>query len=121
MIVAGTFVHIRGRVQEKWGQIGMLEFKPTQISQLSEIRNLLTKSLVVDIPAMKVDQKIIDSLESLVKEYPGKCGLRVRLYTNGDEKIMIDFMSRRFRVDPCNEVLEIIEDHPEMTYRLRRK
>ena len=90
---------------------------PRSVQLLSDIRQKLTKSLVVHVALEKVDDELIDYLEKLGEQHSGKCVLRLNIWDE-EEQIGVDLLSRKFKVNPENELIEEIEKDPRIKYEI---
>lgn len=111
----GWYLFVTGRVQNKpWGD-GQLEFKVDAIDLLSEIREKRTGKLSLTMPVTAVDDALINSLSGLMQRYPGTCDLRLHVYDPDDASgLSVELMSRKFKVNPGNELLDALEALPNV-------
>ena len=117
LLQVGCFVYVQGKVEERWGREGVWQLMPRNVQLLSDIRQKLTKALVVHVDVGKVDEHLVEYLEKLGKEYSGNCVLRVNLWDE-DEQIEVDLLSRKFKVNPENELIEEIEKNARIKYEI---
>jgi DNA polymerase III subunit alpha len=117
MITPGQFIYIKGKVQTRWGQQDNWEFKPQSIQLLSDIREKLTKGILLNLDIKFVDEKMIKQVEDLFTLYPGHCQLKVKL-TDISENISLELFSKKYRVSPANELLQVLADIPGISYRI---
>ena len=112
-MVNGWFLYIKGVVITKqWGD-QRPEFKINNIQLLSEIREKLSKSVQVNLKPAAISAGIIDQIEEIVANHPGKCALKVNLMEES-ENINVDLLSRKYLVSPDNELLRSLKDIPEV-------
>ncbi|TAL58666.1 MAG: DNA polymerase III subunit alpha [Bacteroidetes bacterium] len=120
-ISIGYFVHIKGRVQERWNQSDMVEFRITSMQLLSEMREKMLKSITLNVPIKDISDKFIQNLDTLVKENTkekdGTCYLKFNIM-DSEEGIALMLPSRKVRVNPDNSFLSTIERMPNVTYKL---
>jgi len=120
-ISIGYFVHIKGKVQERWNQSDQVEFKITGMQLLSEMREKMLKSITLNVPIKEISDKFIQNLESLVKsntkEKDGTCYLKINVM-DSEEGIQLTLPSRKVRVNPDNSFLSTVQNMPNVTYKL---
>ncbi len=113
----GDFVFITGIVQERYNQIGMWELKPTSIQLLHDIRQKMCKTIQLQVNYLAIDPLLIEQLEYLSQKYPGNCNLQVTVYDEAS-KISIGSISRKFRIQPDNALIDEISKIEDVSYRL---
>lgn len=112
-MVDGWFLFVKGVVVTKqWGD-QRPEFKINSIQLLSEIREKLSKSVQVHIKPALLDAAIIHQIEEIVERHPGKCSFKINLVEES-EKISVDLLSRKFMVSPNDDLLNSLEEIPEL-------
>lgn len=117
MITPGQFVYIRGKVVERYKQPDNWELKPTSIQLLSDVREKLTKGILLNFDITFVDEKMVQKVEELFALYPGNCQLKVKL-TDLSENITLELFSKKIKVSPVNELLTTLEDIPGVSFRI---
>jgi DNA polymerase-3 subunit alpha len=119
-MINGLFLYVRGKIEERYRNSGNFEFKPNVIQLLSELRDKLTKSLTVDLPINLLSDDFILTVDSIIKSnvevQPKNCTLKFRVYDK-DENIFISLPSKKIRVNPNNELLELLNKY-ELKYKL---
>lgn len=117
----GYFVNVRGKVQERWNQSELVEFKIIGVQLLSELREKMLKSITLNVPVDEVTESFIEYLEGLIKENnkekPGTCTLKINVMDNEDD-IQVTLPSRKVRINPDNLFLNTIQDLPNVTFKL---
>jgi DNA polymerase-3 subunit alpha len=116
-MVTGWFLFIKGVVITKqWGD-QRPEFKISSIQLLSEIREKLSKSVQVNIRPISISEEIINQIEEILVNNPGKCSFKVNL-VDETENISVDLLSRKFMVSPNDELLNSLRDMPEVQFKV---
>jgi DNA polymerase-3 subunit alpha len=117
----GYFVHVKGKVQERWNQSNLVEFKITGMQLLSEMREKMLKSITLNVPLKEISDKFIEDLNTIVnentKEKQGTCFLKINVM-DAEEGIALTLPSRKVRVNPDNSFLSMIQNMPNVTYKL---
>jgi DNA polymerase III subunit alpha len=116
ILAVGHYVYVRGRVQERYGQVGTWELKVSQVQLLADIRDKMAKKLEVKIDVKQINRTLLDELQRLVLAHSGNCELRIALYDRA-EKINIDTISRRYKVNPNNDLISKLRQM-ELEFRL---
>lgn len=118
ILTPGLFVHIRGKVQERFGNADNLELKIATIDLLSELLEKKVKQITIQIPLSAVNDELIARTQQLMTEHPGNTALRFSVYDIG-ENISVNLPSRKMRVKPDNAFLkELALKVPEANYKL---
>jgi DNA polymerase-3 subunit alpha len=100
----GWFVFLEGAViKNSWGQMN-IEFKIRNIDLLNEIGIKRSKGVQLRINALDITPDLIGRIEVVCQEYTGNTPLYLKL-RDEKENINLDLMSRRFRVNPVNEMV----------------
>ena len=116
-MVVGWFLFIKGVVTTKqWGD-QRPEYKINSIHLLSEIRDKLSKSVQVSIKPTSVNSQMINQIEEIVAQHPGKCSFKVNLIEES-ENISIELLSRKFLVSPNDDLLKSFDTIPEIHYKV---
>lgn len=113
----GSFLHIKGRVQERFHQPDNLEFKISSIQLLSELREKLAKSITIAVPLTRVTDDFIENMKGLLEAHPGTCSVRFSIFDN-DENIKIEMPSKKTKVNLSNELIQILESRKELSFKL---
>ncbi len=124
MLNKELFVHIRGRVQNRFNSEDQWEVKILQMQLLEDVRQKLAKNLTVKLPSNAVSESLIDSvLEGVsgnVKKYKQRaCQLRF-VITDPEENILVDLPSKKYRVYPDNELIDTLDKFRTLEYSFNR-
>ena len=101
---------------KQWGD-QRAEFKINSSQLLSEIREKLSKTVQVNLKPGNVSNLIINQIEEILAQHPGRCSFNVSLVEES-ENISVDLLSRKFMVNPNDELLKSLEDIPEIQYKV---
>ncbi|RZL99541.1 MAG: DNA polymerase III subunit alpha, partial [Pedobacter sp.] len=105
-VEVGLFLHVSGKTQNRWNS-DQLEFKPTSIRYLSEIREKMCKELAITINLAHLSEELIDTINELVKAHPGTCTLSMKVQ-DPEEPVEVNLLSRTIRVFPANTLLNAL-------------
>lgn len=104
----GWFLYIQGSiVKQKWKN-DELEFKISSIQHLSEIRDKLSKSILLDVDVRDIDLNLISNIEKISNEFPGSCDLKLNVYDK-QEGFNVELLSRKYKISPENEFIDKME------------
>lgn len=104
----GWFLYIQGSiVKQKWKN-DELEFKISSIQHLSEIRDKLSKSILLDVDVRDIDLNLIANIEKISHEFPGACDLKLNIYDK-QEGFNVELLSRKYKISPENEFIDKME------------
>ncbi|NID09421.1 DNA polymerase III subunit alpha [Fibrivirga algicola] len=105
-VEVGLFLHVSGKTQNRWNS-DQLEFKPTNIRYLSEIREKMCKELAITINLAHLSEELINTINELVKAHPGTCTLSMKVQ-DPEEPVEVNLLSRTIRVFPANTLLNAL-------------
>lgn len=74
----GRNLYITGSFRQRFGK-GEFEFKIDRITMLENIKQQLTKQLVLELDANQVNERLLTFLQENVKKHPGKSGLKFNI------------------------------------------
>jgi DNA polymerase-3 subunit alpha len=100
----GWFLFVEGSVlKNSWGQMN-IEFKIRNIDLLNEIGIKRSKGVQIRINATDITKDLIGKIEDVCQEYSGNTPLYLKL-RDERENINLELLSRRFRVNPVNDMV----------------
>ena len=117
LLQVGGFVYIIGKVEERYNSPGEWEFRPRVIQLLSSIREDLSKEIHISVDVALLTESIIDRLEMIAIENPGKCRFVVTLYSK-EENLKVDLLSKRYLVNPSNELINELTLMDSVQYKI---
>lgn len=117
----GEFVHIRGKLQDRYNQPGNTEFKIASVQLLSDLRDKMLKTITLKIPVDKVDHawidKVIETIQSAEQGASANCTVKLKIYDPADTKLNVDLPSRKFKVNPQNELIDSLKKLAEVEFK----
>ena len=117
----GYFLHVKGKVQDRYKQEGNLEFKITGIQLLTDLRRQKIKQLTINIPLSRLDESLINEMFQCINKFNdasnATCNVRF-LLVDSEEGLDLTLPARKLRVDPSNELITALEKFQGITYRL---
>jgi len=117
MLMIDNFVYLTGKVEERYNQPGVWEFRTWNIQLLNDIRDSLSKEILLRVLLEDVSENLVSDLTEITQSNPGKCLLKLNVFDQ-DEKIALDFMSKQYKVNPSNQFFQSLKRHPEVRYEI---
>ena len=118
MLQLGNFVYLLGKVTERYHQKDTWELRLNKISLLSEIRDKMSKSLELHLPAPLASEELASQLAQILGEHPGKCPISV-IVTAPKEEMNITLRSRSKSIQPSNALFDALRQVEGVRWRLR--
>jgi DNA polymerase-3 subunit alpha len=109
MLSLGQFLFLKGKVQERYGQIGTWEFRPAHIQLLADVREKMVRKLELRINLQQISVDMLNALQQAVQQHSGTCELRVTVFDPA-QNMNVDTVSRRYKINPGNEFLQKLTD-----------
>ncbi len=113
----GYYLLVKGRVQKRKFREDELEFSIKKINLLSSVKDELIKSVTIKINPENISLEMINELKELFRENKGDTELKF-LFLDADDKISLPMFSRTFRVRLNNELINYLDDHPGIEYKV---
>jgi len=115
--MTGWFLYLTGTVHpNKWKE-NEFEFKINTILLLNEVRGKMIKGLRVNIDLDDLTLDLMEKLETITQKYKGEAKLYINII-DSKENITLDLMSKKFTVDPSNEMINDLGQIPEVVYQI---
>lgn len=119
-LVMGNFLYLTGRVEERYNQPDVWEFRPKAFHLLGDIRDELTKEVELQIDASRLSSSSVDSLERIATNHHGKCILKLVVYDT-EEQIKVELLAKKYLIDPSNEFFKAVAEIDFIQTRLIAK
>lgn len=107
-LVMGNFLYLTGRVEERYNQEGVWEFRPKAFHLLSEVRDELSKEIELIVDARMLNTIMVEELEQIAQTHHGKCRLKLIVYDE-EEQIKVDLLAKKYLIEPSNDFFEEIK------------
>ena len=117
LLGVGSFIFIDGQVIERYKQPGVWELKPYNIQLLSEIRDKMSKGILLRVNLNHLTDDLVKKLESLSQDYPGPCQLKLNV-ADPQENIEVETLSRKFQVKPQDELMAKLDLLSDISYKI---
>lgn len=112
----GWFLFIEGMVvKNTWGQQN-LEVKIRNIDLLNEIGIKRSRGIQIKVNAHEITADLIGKIEDVCQEYSGNTPLFLKV-KDDQENISLELLSRKFRVNPVNEMVKKMKKVAEVEVR----
>ena len=112
----GWFLFIEGMVvRNNWGQQN-LEMKIRNIDLLNEIGVKRSKGIQVRVNANEITPDLIGKIEDVCQEFTGNTPLYLKV-RDDQENISLELMSRKFRINPINDMVKKMKKVAEVEIR----
>ena len=112
----GLFLMVKGTVRTRFNSEAY-EFKINHIELLSEARKNYVKSVTLNIPLDKLNDKIIEEIEVLAKNNKGKALLKFNVY-DPENNLQVNLFSRSTKVNLSDTFLKFFEEKKDIEYRI---
>jgi len=116
----GNFLYLTGKVEERYNQPGVWEFRPKVIQLLNDVRSELSSELALTVDIAGLNQMVLARLDSIIKDHSGQCKLKVNL-TDVEEGMKVELLSKKYMVDPSNDFFKSIRELEDVDVRLISK
>ena len=120
MLNPGEFIHIKGKLQERYKQPDSIEFKISTMQLLSDLRDKMLKAITLKISVDKVNQNWIEELSGLINTAevtgPANCTLKFKIYDPKDSSLNVELPCKKIRINPQNELIQSLEKLAEVEF-----
>jgi len=103
-MVDGLFIYVKGKVEKRRFD-DRLEFKPSQMQLLTDVREKNCKQLSISLTLNVLTNNFIESLYALVNKNVGQAQLKL-VIVNPEENTAVEMVSRKLKVNPSNQLIE---------------
>ena len=118
LLQEGTFVHIMGRVLARYNQQDRWELRPKKLRLLSEIREKMSKIIVLKLEITKANESLSLQLQKVITQYPGTYPLKVKI-TAPEEAMEVILQSHSHRINPSNDFFDALRPIAGVAYQLQ--
>ena len=119
-LVPGSFLFVKGKVQARqWSKTGELEFKINSMELLSDLREKLTKKVILELRLDDLNDALLSNLESLISnKKPGPTYPVEFRIVDPMRKLSIRMPSRSMKIDLSNETINDLNAIRDVKYKL---
>jgi len=109
----GWFLFVEGGViKNSWGQQN-IEYKIRAVDLLNEIGIKRSKGVQLRMNSTEITKDLIGRIENVCQEYSGNTPLYLKI-RDDQENINLELLSRKFRVNPVNDMVKKMKKAGEM-------
>ncbi len=114
----GYALLLRGKTQKRFGDEKELEFKPTSIELLSDVKEKMIQSLAIKIPIDQLSDELIIDLQQLADQNKGKTELKFVVY-DPSTKIWVQMASKSYKINVTEQIMEFLQSkQPALEYKV---
>jgi len=113
----GYSILLSGKIESHQFNEGELEFKVREINLLADVREKMIRSVTLSISLHSISKPLVTEIVSILNRNKGQTALRFKIYEPA-EKVSIDLFSRGFRIELNREVLQFLNNHPEIEFKI---
>lgn len=113
----GYSILLSGKIESHQFNEGELEFKVKEINLLADVREKMIRSVTLSISLHSISKPLVTEIVSILNRNKGQTALRFKIYEPA-EKVSIDLFSRGFRVELNREVLQFLNNHSEIEFKI---
>ena len=117
LLVNGSFLYIKGKVQERYNSPGEWEFRPSTMELLSDVRDKLCKGIAMNVEVSIIDEAFLNELDELLTMNPGNLTFKLNV-VDPKENLKIEMFSRKFRISANNELIEKVSTINGTSYEI---
>jgi len=117
LLQIGYCIQITGKVQQRAFNENELEYKISNVTLLSSIKEEVAKNLSLDIPAAVVRTEMIDEIFSHIEKNKGKVNLKIKIFDEKN-KISLDMFSRKYKIKLSDDFLNYLDKKPFIEYKI---
>ena len=116
-LMQGWFLFVQGKVAERaWGN-QRLEFKINSIEILNDLRDKKSKGFQINLNLQDLNEKLIEQIDTLCLDNKGDCAVYLNVL-DPEEKINVEMLSRKYKINPSNTLLEKMKRIPEVSCKV---
>jgi len=108
---------LRGKVAPRFGDQKELEFKPTSIDLLSEMRQKMIQSIAIKVPIDKISEDLINEIQLIAEQNKGNSELKFIIF-DPPTKVWVQMASRSHRVQVSNELIDYLQNRSDLEYKV---
>lgn len=115
-LVKDALLFVKGKVQTRFNS-PQLEFRISLIQLLVEIKDKLAQHLTLKVALSDISEELVKRLSQIVTMNSGKCSLRFAVIDRA-ERISLEMPSKKFKVSLNGEFIKMLEEIPEIEYKI---
>ncbi|MBK7388221.1 MAG: DNA polymerase III subunit alpha [Bacteroidetes bacterium] len=109
------YLFIRAKVQSRYNDPNNLEIKISSIKLLPDVGNEFAKSLTLSLSLDEINSETVNTLDTLLKEYPGKLPVK---FSVRDKENKVELASKKVRVNFSKKLFEELEYRQGIRFKI---
>jgi DNA polymerase III subunit alpha len=109
------YLFIKAKIQSRFNDPNNLEIKVSSMKMLPDIGNEFAKSLTLSLNLEEINNDSVQTLDKLLKEYPGKLPVR---FAVKDQDHKIDLASRKIKVNFNKQLFDELEFRQGIKFKI---
>ncbi len=117
MFQEGASVYIVARLQQRFRDSNLYDLKVQNVSFMQDVKEKTLEKMTISIDTSKLDSQIVEELNQLISETPGKTKLYFQLLdTQGKKHVLLRSRSRF--IDIRSRLITYIEQNDALDYKI---
>ena len=117
MFVEGSTVYVLGELKQRFRDSNIFDLKVTDVNYMQTVKDKILTKLTISINTDKLDSQVVEELNELIKEYPGKTQLFFQLRDSQGKKHVL-LKSRTRTVDVRSRLINYIDQQEGLEYKI---
>jgi len=113
----GYSIYIKGKVEPHRYREGEFDFRISNITTLSDIREDMVKGIQISISLNDLNEVFIEEFSNIANQNKGDKVIRFKIIDK-EERISIDMFSRTVKVDLNYEFVDYLTNHPALEFKV---
>ncbi|MDW7691873.1 DNA polymerase III subunit alpha [Flammeovirgaceae bacterium SG7u.111] len=109
LLQVGTYVYIKGKVQEKYKNPGMWDYRPSSIELLSEVKAKMCHKVKLSLDMSKIQPQTVTDICELATLNSGEVEMHVEVF-DPEKSYKVNLFSRKYKVDPTTKFMNDIKN-----------
>ena len=117
MFIEGSTVYILGELKQRFHDSNLFDLKVTDVQYMQTVKDNTITKLTISINSDKLDSQVVEELNELIKENPGKTQLFFQLRDSQGKKHVL-LKSRTRTVDVRSRLISYIDQQDGLGYKI---
>jgi DNA polymerase-3 subunit alpha len=116
-MVNNLFVHVKARIQERYGQPGSLELKIIKMELLESIKETIFTNMKLKLDVNSLTDELIASIDAILNSSAGKCNVEF-LVEDEKENMSVKLYSKSHKIAVNNELTTQLDKLKSLKYEM---
>jgi DNA polymerase-3 subunit alpha len=116
-MVNNLFVHVKARIQERYGQPGSLELKIIKIELLESIKETIFTNMKLKLDVNSLTDELIASIDAILNSSAGKCNVEF-FVEDEKENMNVKLYSKSHKIAVTNELTTQLDKLKSIKYEM---